>query len=182
MRARNTSTASTVNGFAGNARHSTIQTPGSSRVAAGVIRRQALMSPSRRSLERQASVLSLNIKRAKQCRQAKLNSNFKSANFNFHSTSYDWLVVSGARAQYKGTGTVNNAGSYGFILTAIDGAVKGGGGVDKFRIKITDKSTGAAVYDNQLGRLGRRRSQHSDQRGQHCTPPRSNPAGCPIFV
>jgi hypothetical protein len=76
---------------------------------------------------------------------------FQVANFNFHSTSYDWLVAAGARAQYKGSGTVNNAGSYGFILTAIDGAVKGGGGVDKFRIKITDKSTGAVVYDNQLG-------------------------------
>ena len=73
------------------------------------------------------------------------------ANFNFHSTSYEWLVIAGARAQYKGSGTVNNAGSYGFILTAIDGAVRGGGGVDKFRLKIWDRSSGATVYDNQLG-------------------------------
>ena len=79
---------------------------------------------------------------------------FQVANFNFHSTSYEWLVISGARAQYKGSGTVNNAGSYGFILTAIDGAVRGGGGADKFRIKIWDKSNnGAIVYDNQLDAL-----------------------------
>jgi len=75
---------------------------------------------------------------------------FQVANFSFHSSTYEWLVVSGARAQYKGSGTVNNAGTYGFLLTAIDGDVKGGGGVDKFRIKIWDKATSAIVYDNQM--------------------------------
>jgi len=76
---------------------------------------------------------------------------FQVGNLNFHSTAYEWLVVSGARAQYKGTGTVNNAGNYGFILTAIDGAVTGGGGTDKFRIKIWDNNNGGViVYDNQL--------------------------------
>ena len=77
--------------------------------------------------------------------------NFKVGNLNFHSTSYQWLVISGARAQYKGQGTVNGAGSYGFLLTAIDGQITGGGGVDKFRIKIWDLGTGLVVYDNQLG-------------------------------
>ncbi len=82
---------------------------------------------------------------------------FKVAHFNFHSTSYQWLVVAGARAQYKGQGTVNGAGNYGFMLTVIDGQVNGGGGVDKFRIKIWDKdvgdaeTAGALVYDNGLG-------------------------------
>jgi len=76
---------------------------------------------------------------------------FKVANLNFRSESYDWLVVAGAKAQYKGTGTINGAGSYGFMLTAIDGQVNGGGGVDKFRIKIWDKGTGQVVYDNQMG-------------------------------
>ena len=60
---------------------------------------------------------------------------------NFHSTSYEWLVVAGARAQYKGEGTINGSGNYGFMLTAIDGQINGGGGVDKFRIKIWDKAT-----------------------------------------
>jgi VCBS repeat-containing protein len=76
---------------------------------------------------------------------------FELANLDFHSDTYEWLVVSGARAQYKGTGTINGAGSYGFLLTAVDGRLTGGGGTDKFRIKIWDKATGHVVYDNQLG-------------------------------
>jgi len=72
-------------------------------------------------------------------------------NLNFNSSSYEWLVISGARAQYKGTGTINGAGDYGFLLTATDGQVTGGGGVDKFRIKIWDKATDTVIYDNQLG-------------------------------
>jgi HYR domain/Galactose oxidase, central domain len=77
---------------------------------------------------------------------------FQVANLNFQSTAYQWLVISGGfKAQYKGSGTINGAGNYGFILTAIDGELKGGGGSDKFRIKIWDNATGKAVYDNQLG-------------------------------
>ncbi|MBI1924418.1 PD40 domain-containing protein [Candidatus Poribacteria bacterium] len=78
--------------------------------------------------------------------------NFRVANLNFHSNLYEWLVVAGARAQYKGTGTINSAGNYGFMLTTIDGAINGGGGTDKFRIKIWDKNNGdTIVYDNQMG-------------------------------
>jgi hypothetical protein len=77
---------------------------------------------------------------------------FRVANLNFHSIEYQWLVIAGARAQFKGSGTINGSGDYGFMLTAIDGQVSGGGGVDKFRIKIWDKaSSDAIVYDNQLG-------------------------------
>jgi hypothetical protein len=76
---------------------------------------------------------------------------FKAGNFRFKSTSYEWLVVAGARAQYKGDGTVNGGGAYGFLLTAIDGAVAGGGAADRFRIKVWEKSTGIVVYDNQRG-------------------------------
>jgi hypothetical protein len=72
--------------------------------------------------------------------------NFNAGDFRFSSTSYSWLVVSGSQAQYKGTGTVNGGGSYGFILTAYDG----GAGPDGFRIKITDGS-GNIVYDNKRG-------------------------------
>ncbi|MGH9841533.1 MAG: immunoglobulin domain-containing protein, partial [Blastocatellia bacterium] len=76
--------------------------------------------------------------------------NFNVANFKFHSTVYEWLVVAGARAQYKGSGQVNNAGDYRFILTAIDGQINGGGGQDKFRIKIWNNQGGGLVYDNQM--------------------------------
>ena len=51
----------------------------------------------------------------------------------------------------KGRGRINGGGDYGFLLTAIDGQLNGGGGSDKFRIKVWDKDTGQVVYDNQLG-------------------------------
>ncbi|HEY5600974.1 MAG TPA: hypothetical protein VIK81_02685 [Patescibacteria group bacterium] len=74
-----------------------------------------------------------------------------SIGFNFQSTSYEWLVVNGARAQFRGLGTVNGSGNYQFTLTALDGQQLGGDGVDKFRIKIVDLSTNQVVYDNQPG-------------------------------
>ena len=77
---------------------------------------------------------------------------FKAGHLNFHSGSYDWLVIAGAKAKYKGTGTINGTGNYGFMLSATDGQVNGGGGVDKFRMKIWDKDAGdVVVYDNQMG-------------------------------
>ena len=75
---------------------------------------------------------------------------FKDGDVNFHSTSYDWLVVAGAKAQFKGVGTLNGVAGYKFLLTAIDGQVSGGGGMDKFRIKITTAGDGL-VYDNRKG-------------------------------
>ncbi len=75
---------------------------------------------------------------------------FKAGNLNFKSTVYEWLVIAGARAQYKGSGKINNTGDYRFMLTVIDGQVNGGGGTDKFRIRIWDNAGGGLVYDNQL--------------------------------
>jgi hypothetical protein len=76
---------------------------------------------------------------------------FKTGDLNFHSTSYDWLVVAGAKAMYKGTGKINGAGSYGFLISAIDGDLQGGS-PDRFRIKIWNGSNeSAVVYDNQMG-------------------------------
>ena len=77
---------------------------------------------------------------------------FRVADLNFHSDSYQWLVVAGPKAQFKGTGTINGAGNYGFMLTAIDEALTPSTDVDKFRIKIWNKDDGdAVVYDNQMG-------------------------------
>lgn len=75
---------------------------------------------------------------------------FKAGSLTFHSTAYQWLVVAGAKAQYKGTGTINGAGDYGFMVTVIDGQLDGSG-VDKARIKIWDGATGAVIYDSQVG-------------------------------
>ena len=76
---------------------------------------------------------------------------FEMAGFDFKSTAYQWLVISGAKAQYKGAGTVDGVSGYSFILTATDGEINGGGGVDKFRIHITNTTTGGTVYDNIPG-------------------------------
>jgi PKD repeat protein len=67
---------------------------------------------------------------------------FQTGNLNFHSSAYEWLVVAGKKAQYKGTGTINGSGNYGFMLTAWDESP------DKFRIKITGPS--GLVYDNKF--------------------------------
>jgi hypothetical protein len=75
---------------------------------------------------------------------------FHNGNLNFKSTTYDWLVVGGARAQYKGDGTINGQSGYKFILTAVDGSLNGGGGTDRFRIKIMQTSNSVIVYDNML--------------------------------
>ena len=68
---------------------------------------------------------------------------FKVAGLNFHSSSYDWLVVNqgGTNAQFKGTGTINGEGTYRFMLWAGDGTP------DTFRIKIWEGEDNT-VYDN----------------------------------
>jgi hypothetical protein len=71
--------------------------------------------------------------------------------FNFHAASYEWLVVSGPKAQYKGSGQVNGSADYAFLLTITDGQVAGGGGVDKFRLKVVNKATNTLIYDNAFG-------------------------------
>jgi hypothetical protein len=75
---------------------------------------------------------------------------FNTAGFQFDSDAYDWLVISSPKARYRGTGRVNGVTGYGFELTAWDGQVSGGGGVDRFRIKIWQGS-GNVVYDNERG-------------------------------
>ncbi len=73
---------------------------------------------------------------------------FKAGGLNFHSSEYDWMVLAGAKAMYKGTGTINNAGTYKFIITAGDGQISRG--TDTFRIKIwyEDNGNEIIVYDN----------------------------------
>jgi len=76
---------------------------------------------------------------------------FNAAGFSFYSDSYEWLVVnqSGANAQFKGSGTVNdgldpNGNPYKFMLWAGDGSP------DTFRIQIwwEDNAGEHVVYDN----------------------------------
>ena len=69
---------------------------------------------------------------------------FKAGDLVFHSSSYDWLVVTGSHyARFKGTGTINGSGAFKFMLWAGDGAP------DTFRIKIWYEDDGeVVVYDN----------------------------------
>jgi len=69
---------------------------------------------------------------------------FKAGDLNFHSSSYEWLVVAGNKAQFKGEGTINGEGSYKFMITADDD------NPDTFRIKIWYEDNGmeVVVYDN----------------------------------
>jgi hypothetical protein len=76
---------------------------------------------------------------------------FQAADLTFDATSYDWLKVAGPKAMMKGSGTVNDVPGFGFLISAVDGQITGGGGVDKFRIKIWNQSTGVVIYDNQIG-------------------------------
>ena len=71
---------------------------------------------------------------------------FKAGDLNFHSDEYEWLVIAGKKAMYKGTGTIKGDGEYGFMLFATDTDP------DLFRIKIHDKiNDDDVIYDNKPG-------------------------------
>ncbi len=74
--------------------------------------------------------------------------NFIAGNLGFVSTSYNWLVVSGAKAILEGNGTINGTGNYNFFISAIDGSQTGGQNL--IRVRITDQSNNV-IYDTQNG-------------------------------
>lgn len=73
---------------------------------------------------------------------------FQAVDLNFHSSSYEWLVITGSNyARFKGTGTINDSEEYKFMLWA------GDSDSDTFRIKIwTEDELGIEdiVYDNGM--------------------------------
>jgi len=77
--------------------------------------------------------------------------NFAPAHLRFHSASYQWLVIAGGKAQYRGAGEPNGVAGYTFLLTVGDGQLLSGDGVDRFRLKILEDKTGRIVYDNKMG-------------------------------
>ena len=76
---------------------------------------------------------------------------FTMGDLSFFSDDYDWLVIAGSKAMFKGTGTINGEGAYKFMISAIDG--KETGTSDTFHIKIWEEIDGVEhiVYDNQIG-------------------------------
>ncbi|MEO7265962.1 MAG: T9SS type A sorting domain-containing protein [Ferruginibacter sp.] len=76
---------------------------------------------------------------------------FKLGSFEFNALNFDYLAVSGARAQFRGTGKIIGGQSgIGFIMTVMDGDLDGSG-IDKIRLKIYNRNTGEVFYDNQFG-------------------------------
>lgn len=69
---------------------------------------------------------------------------FHAGDLDFYSSGYEWLVVNqgGSNAQFKGSGTINGAGGYKFMVRATDGEP------DTFRIFIWDEISDLLVYDN----------------------------------
>jgi len=76
---------------------------------------------------------------------------FQTASLNFHSDSYQWLVVTGGNiARFKGDGTINgendeNGNAYKFMIWAVDDIP------DTFQIRIwseDDEANETDVYDN----------------------------------
>ena len=83
----------------------------------------------------------------------------KGADLNFHSSSYDWLVIANAKAICKGEGTINgevrdNGEPYKFLLSSIDADINENEAHsdDKFWIKIyyEDNTGEVVVYDNLI--------------------------------
>ena len=60
-------------------------------------------------------------------------------------------MVTNHKAMYKGVGTINGAGNYGFMIFAIDENLIPSTDDDLFRIKIWDINSNLVVYDNQVG-------------------------------
>jgi len=72
----------------------------------------------------------------------------RAGDLNFHSSSYEWLVVTGNDyAKFKGSGTINGMGDHKFKIWAGDGEP------DTFRIKIWGEDEfgiETVIYDNGM--------------------------------
>lgn len=80
---------------------------------------------------------------------------FHAGGFDFRSETYEWLVIAGAKASYKGAGTIKGLAGmdYKFLLTAIDAEQSNSDEftLDRFRLKVwseDDVGNERVVYDN----------------------------------
>lgn len=83
--------------------------------------------------------------------RGQLTYRLRGAGFTFTATNYQWLVVADSQFQLAGTGQVNGAGTYAFLLTGTDGQAAGGDGIDRLRLKVWEPSPGGQlVFDSTL--------------------------------
>jgi hypothetical protein len=76
---------------------------------------------------------------------------FKVGDFEYNALNFDYLVISNAFAQFKGTGKIIGGQSgINFIMNVVDGELDGTG-IDKIRMKIYNKNNGRIYYDNMPG-------------------------------
>lgn len=79
---------------------------------------------------------------------------FAAANLSFEANQADWLVVSGTRGQFEGTGRLNGAANYRFRVTAINANSVS---TDRLHVQIwhydATKKADVVDYDN-LGGAG----------------------------
>lgn len=75
--------------------------------------------------------------------QRQFSLDFNSANFHFNATSISSLVISNGIGTLRGIGTVNDSGTYSFLVTGSENA-------NTIRIQIKDTS-GNTIYDTQQG-------------------------------
>ncbi|HVE69777.1 MAG TPA: DNA/RNA non-specific endonuclease [Thermoanaerobaculia bacterium] len=76
------------------------------------------------------------------------NARFDLSSSTFVATTFEWLVVSGNTATMKGTGTIDGAGTFAFVVTVNDATP------DKFGIRIWNPATLQVVYDTTPQILG----------------------------
>jgi uncharacterized repeat protein (TIGR03803 family) len=78
----------------------------------------------------------------------KTDFHLQGSNLKFKGTAQQWLIVTGYRAVFTGTGELNGMPGYGFLLSVIDGEKINGSVKDKIRIKVW-RLSGGTVFDNQ---------------------------------
>ena len=82
---------------------------------------------------------------------------FKDAGLKLTEEGFDWLILSGARAEYQGYGELKNQdGLYGFHVIAIDGDLDPNDAfpIDEFGIRIWDLDTGDDIYNTAAAGQG----------------------------
>jgi hypothetical protein len=84
-----------------------------------------------------------NVKYKQEVSTGNLEFQFQTGDINLKSTSINWLVISSANAQFKGTARVNGTDGYVFRVIAKDFGDPGSG-ADEFDIKIWDGDPDAA--------------------------------------
>ena len=95
------------------------------------------------------SEFGFSVKYSGNLKDVKGNTNFafKNGSLHLNSNNYDWLIVNGNNALFRGTAKVNGSGDFGYMIAAFDGA-KPGNKNDKFRIRIWNNEDGEMIYDN----------------------------------